>query len=375
MTDRDEPTSATPDASVGRRRVRVLVVDDSPTMRRLIVNALGADPLIDVVGVAEDAYEARRQVKALAPDVLTLDVEMPRMDGVTFLQHLMSKRPTPVVMVSSFTRPGADIARRALALGAVACVDKPTPGNRDALKRLPTEVRAAASANLARFHTPPPEASRPQAERPDAYALKRDAIVMIGASTGGVDAIETLLRAFPGNCPPTLIVQHMPAAYSEGFAARLDGIAEPTVRLATDGAVLRQGEVLFAPGGDHHLQLDQGAGVRCKLKAGPKIEGHRPSVNALFESAVPFAKRVAAALLTGIGADGAAGLTALRAAGASTFAQDEASSIVYGMPKAALAMGAVDTSTPLSKIGGRLLAACSDRSVAALRQSMGISDG
>lgn len=347
-------------------RIKVLVVDDSKTMRHLIMKALAADPGLHVVGVAEDAYDARRQVRALKPDVITLDVEMPRVDGVTFLERLMAHRPTPVVMVSSFTRPGADSAVRALAAGAFDCVEKPSPERPDALSTLPGVVRAAVAAHMReappRIAAPPPVA--------DGFAMKRNAFIMIGASTGGVEAIETLLRAFPENCPPTLITQHMPEAFSAGFAAHLNAVTAPKVRLAGAGAPLCAGEVLIAPGGRRHLRLDPDDGRTCYLWEGPKIGGHRPSVDALFESALPFAASAAAALLTGIGADGAAGLAALRTAGAATFAQDEASSVVYGMPKAALAMGAVDAPTPLSAIGSRLLASCADKSGAARLHGM-----
>ncbi|MEM8753503.1 MAG: chemotaxis response regulator protein-glutamate methylesterase [Pseudomonadota bacterium] len=342
-------------------KTRVLVVDDSPTMRRLLTMILEKDPTIDVVGTAEDPYEARQAIKSLNPDVITLDVEMPRMNGIAFLEKIMALRPMPVVMVSSHTRKGADAAIEAMTKGAIDCVGKPTGACvDDAFGDLAKIVRDAATARVRARPAAP--ADRPAPAAPAGDFRAGDRIFLLGASTGGVDALMALTASLPAACPPTLIVQHMPAAFSESFASHLNGVCPAEVRLAEEGAPLRQGVVYVAPGGERHLVVDK-TGSRCRLAEGPKVNGHSPSVDRLFASAEPLAARVSAALLTGIGADGAEGLRLLRDGGAKTFAQDEATCVVYGMPKAAGRMGAVERELPLARIAPALLSTCAERSL------------
>lgn len=318
------------------RRARVLIVDDSSTIRRLLREQLSADPRLEVVGEAADPIEARSQIKSLSPDVLTLDVEMPGMNGLDFLEKLMRLRPMPVVMISTETHRGSAAAIEALALGAVDCIGKPSSRSLpDARLRVADTVAMAATAHV-----------RPRAQQVPAggHAEGRrwsGQIVLIGASTGGVEAIETVLAGFPSDCPPTLIAQHMPAAFLASFASRLASRVRPRLKLAGDGDPIVQGQVYLAPGGETHLQLQfAGAGApRCLLLAADKRNGHRPSVDVLFESALPLARRVVAVMLTGMGRDGAVGMRVLRNGGARCIAQDEETSVVYGMPRAAVETG------------------------------------
>lgn len=330
--------------------IRVLVVDDSPTMRGMICAVLARDPEIEVVGQAGDPYEARDAVKSLNPDVLTLDVEMPKMSGIEFLEKIMRLRPMPVIMVSTLTQAGAEITLRALELGAVDCVGKPD------FDGLPEKVRAAASARV----RPPGEAISRNAHpsyRPS------DSVLAIGSSTGGVEALMTILSQFPENCPPTLITQHMPASFTTSFAARLDRLSEAHVCEADDGMPLESGRIYIAPGGDRHLEVRGGARPSCALRLGDPVSGHRPSVDVLFESmAAAFGRRAVGVILTGMGKDGARGLLAMRDAGARTIGQSEASCVVYGMPKAAFELGAVERQLPLSKIAAAALDLCASRS-------------
>lgn len=344
-------------------KTRVLIVDDSPTMRRLLTMILENDDRIEVVGTAGDAFEARDAIKALTPDVITLDVEMPRMNGITFLEKIMALRPMPVVMVSSHTRKGADIAIEAMTKGAIDCVGKPTSSKVDDDFGALAEIVVNASRAKVRSRSARPLAAQAATSKPQMPSVcgdfePADRIFLIGASTGGVDALMELVGAFPKNCPPTLIVQHMPEAFSDSFAAHLDDVAPAHVKIATDGEALSPGVVMVAPGGERHLVLDK-TGARCRLVDGPKVNGHSPSVDRLFQSAGAIASRVSAALLTGIGADGAEGLLALRNNGATAIGQDEASCVVYGMPKAAKKIGAIDRELPLPRIAPALLSTCS----------------
>ncbi len=330
--------------------IRVLIVDDSPTMRGVISAVLNRDPDIEVVGTASDPYEARERIKALAPDVVTLDVEMPRMSGVDFLEKLMRLRPTPTIMVSTLTHQGTEMSVEALRLGAFDCVGKPTSGDpTEALSVLPEKVKAASKSRIAHRRsgvaTPPPGQYTPG-----------DKVVFIGSSTGGVDALLTVLGSFPANCPPTLVTQHMMAGFIESFAGRLDRSCAAKVEVATEGARIRPGCIYIAPGGEAHLEVRRSGGLVCRLRQGEPVSGHRPSVDALFRSAADACgARAVGAILTGMGADGAEGLLAMREAGAVTFGQNEASCVVYGMPRVAKQMGAVVHEVPLSKIAERVL--------------------
>jgi two-component system chemotaxis response regulator CheB len=331
--------------------IRVIVVDDSATMRSLISASLRQDPQIEVVGMAGDPLEAREAIKALNPDVITLDIEMPNMNGLDFLEKIMRLRPMPVVMVSTLTQAGAEATLRALELGAVDCVAKPTSlvGAAQGLSDLPVRVRAAAAARV----RPRAEAPKPQPVRDFTPSAR---IVAIGSSTGGVEALLAVIAHYPANCPPTVITQHMPATFTKSFAARLDRATEAHVQEAFEDAPLEPGQVYLAPGGEAHLEVARAGGLRCHLRHGDPINGHRPSVDALFSSvAVAAAGAAIGVILTGMGRDGARGLAAMRAVGARTIGQDEASSVVYGMPRMAFEAGGVERQVPLEAIGAAIL--------------------
>ncbi|MEG8038411.1 chemotaxis response regulator protein-glutamate methylesterase [Sphingomonas sp. LR60] len=337
--------------------VRTLVVDDSLTMQALIQRTLANDPHIQVVGTASSAEEARARIKELDPDVVTLDIEMPGMNGLDFLERLMRLRPTPVVMLSTLTSEGADASIAALELGAFECFDKLALRRPEEAIRLPALVRAA-SGSRGRSAAAAPRIAEPA---PQADYVPRDqSMIAVGASTGGVEALIELLSGFPANCPPTVIVQHMPPSFTASFAARLDRLCKPSVEEARAGAVLRPGKVYLAPGGDQHLEIAGPATRRyCRLLAGPKASGHQPSVDVLFHSVARIAGGDAVgAILTGMGADGAEGMLAMRQAGALTIGQDESSSVVYGMPAVAHRIGAVVQQMPLRRIAARLLQEC-----------------
>lgn len=337
--------------------IRVLVVDDSPTMRGLITAALRRDPEIEVVGAAADPLEARQMIKDLNPDVITLDVEMPNMNGLEFLEKIMRLRPMPVVMVSTLTQAGAEVTLAALELGAVDAVGKPGAGMSavEAFAELGTKVKVAARSRVRAGGTIP---ARPAL---GAYSIAADHVLALGASTGGVEALLSIISAFPANCPATVITQHMPATFTTSFAARLDKLSAPRVREAVDGAVLEQGCVYLAPGGEAHLEVS-GATPRCRLVRAETVSGHRPSVDVLFRSVARLRRPMTGVILTGMGRDGAAGLLEMRQAGASTLGQDETSSVVYGMPRAAFELGAVQRQLPLHRLPAAILELCSDAS-------------
>ena len=331
--------------------VRVLVVDDSATMRGLISATLSDDPGIEVIGQAADPLEARAAIKALNPDVMTLDVEMPKMDGLEFLDKVMRLRPFPVVMVSNLTARGARATIRAMELGAVDCVGKPSIEQPDSFVDLPDRVKAAAGARILRRH-----ADRSPA-RETAPAFQPDGkIVAIGASTGGVEALISVISGFPANCPPTVITLHMPTPFTRSFARRLDGLTDARVAEAEDGAPLEAGRVYLAPGTLSHLEVTGGQRRHCRLHNEASVNGHRPSVDVLFESvAKTSGAKSVGVILTGMGRDGAAGLLSMRRAGARTIGQNEASSVVYGMPKVAFENGAVERQMPLDEIHAGIL--------------------
>jgi two-component system chemotaxis response regulator CheB len=336
--------------------VRVLIVDDSATMRSLIATVLQRDPEIEVVGEAGDPLEAREAIKRLNPDVITLDVEMPNMNGIDFLEKIMRLRPMPVVMVSTLTVRGAEATMEALELGAIDCVAKPSTGGLEGFADLPFKVKAAAKAKVRPLRQAGATPPTPLEHTPD------DRLIAIGSSTGGVEALITVLTRFPANCPPTVITQHMPATFTRSFSERLDRLCAPKVAEAHDGAVLENGRIYIAPGGEKHLEIGGSGTLRCRLSDGPAVNGHRPSVDVLFRSVARAAgRRAVGAILTGMGRDGAEGLLAMRRAGARTFGQDEASSVVYGMPKAAFELGAVERQAPLDRIAAELLKAPSSK--------------
>lgn len=335
-------------------KIRVLVVDDSSTMRQLVTRALEADPGIEVAGAAKSAIEARDLIKQLSPDVMTLDVEMPEMDGLSFLEKVMRLRPMPVVMVSTLTAVGTETAVAALALGAIDCVVKPTAENPRSFEDLPAKVKVAARVK----RRPPSVEAADHSPRVGTSYQPDGKIIAIGSSTGGVEALIAVLTKFPANCPPTVITQHMPPVFTKNLAVRLDRMCAPHVEEATNGAPLKTGVVYLAPGGEVHLEVAGRSTLTCVLKPGELVNGHCPSVDRLFSSVARAAgPRAVGALLTGMGRDGAQGLLEMRRAGARTFAQDEASSVVYGMPRAAVELGAAEHQYSLARIGHAVIEA------------------
>ena len=338
--------------------VRVLIVDDSALIRKVLTEILSSDPGILVVGTASDPIIARERIKALSPDVLTLDIEMPRMDGLSFLRRIMALRPMPVLVVSTLTQKGTDVALQAMELGAVDYVPKPVLDIQRGMEGLGAElinkVKLAAAAK--------PRAS--QDERVRSVPLAADPrlstagrIVAIGASTGGVETLQRMLTRLPASAPAILIAQHMPAGFTSAFARRLDAQCAVTVSEATDGRRVLPGHVYIAPGALHLELARTGAHYECRLHDGPLVSGHRPSVDVLFASVAAAAGRNAVGLiLTGMGRDGATGLLAMRRAGSRTYGQSEASCLIYGMPKAAMQAGAVEVELPIDRLAEEIVA-------------------
>jgi two-component system chemotaxis response regulator CheB len=353
------------------KRIRVLIVDDSALVRSLLTDILRADPGIEVVGVASDAHIAREKIKQLNPDVLTLDVEMPKMDGITFLKNLMRLRPMPVVMVSSLTERGADVTLDALALGAVDYLSKPKIDLAATLKdygdELIEKIRAASKASVraldprraasiavkAAHNT---DAVLPKAPPPKQFRTT-DRIIAIGASTGGTEAIKEVLTRLPPDTPGVVIAQHIPKAFSGPFAKRMNDCCQVTVYEAQDGQQVLAGHAYIAPGDKHLMVVRDGARYVCRLDDGVPVNRHKPSVDVLFRSVAQNAGRNAiGVLLTGMGKDGARGLKEMLDAGSRTLAQDEATSVVWGMPGEAVALGAAQHVLALENVAGKILA-------------------
>jgi len=346
---------------------RVLIVDDSAVVRQILTEILASDPGIEVVGTAADPLLAREKIKRLAPDVITLDVEMPRMDGLAFLENLMRLHPLPVVMISSLTERGADTTLQALALGAVDFVSKPKldvtrglQGYADEIiekvktasrSRVRALVRAPVAPKLTLASTGTPTAPRPSQFR------TTDRLIAIGASAGGTEALRVVLEGLPADAPAVVMTQHLPATFSTAFAERLDRHSAMPVREATDGEAVLPGHAYLPPGGKHLRVIRDGARWRCRIDDGPPVNRHKPAVDVLFQSVAQSAGANAiGVILTGMGDDGARGLLQLRQAGAPTLVQDEATSVVWGMPGAAFKLGAAEEQLPLEKIAERLLA-------------------
>jgi two-component system chemotaxis response regulator CheB len=348
-------------ATAPQRRIRVLVVDDSALVRQAITAALADDPEIEVVGSACDAYVAREKIERLDPDVVTLDLEMPRMDGLTFLRILMEHHPLPVVVVSSLTQEGSQAAMDAVEAGAVDVLAKPdgTLSIGALADRLAYHVKAAAAAGI-RIRRPTPRDASQHEPAPIRVAagLESRGLIVIGASTGGVEALRAVLPRLPTGLPPIAVVQHISAHFSRIVADRLAAVCRVRVREAGDGEPLEPGTCVIAPG-DHHLAVvRQGTGFRTRLLRTPPIHHCRRGVEVLFRSAAEAAGAgVVATLMTGMGSDGALGLQAVRQAGGTTIVQDEATCVVYGMPRAAVALGVVDRIVPLSAIPEAIVAA------------------
>ena len=342
----------------GVDQIKVLIVDDSAIVRKVLTDALSGEADIEVVGTAPDPFVARDKILTLKPDVITLDIEMPRMDGVTFLKKLMHYRPMPVIVISSLGVASSRTAVEALEAGAIDVLAKPGgPQSVGELRfTLASKIRAAKIARLRcsgeQFTAPqmPLMTSAPTSFPPNA-------LIAIGASTGGTEAIHRVLREFPANCPGVVIVQHIPAVFSRSFANRLDQLCAIRVREAVDGDRVEPGLALIAPGNFHMLLRRSSAGYSVEVKDGPLVCFQRPAVDVLFHSVSEAAGPSAtAAILTGMGSDGVQGMLAMKRAGARTLAQDERSCVVFGMPKEAVKVGAVDRVLPLSEIGGALLA-------------------
>jgi two-component system, chemotaxis family, protein-glutamate methylesterase/glutaminase len=342
---------------------RVLIVDDSRTMRALLNRMITGAPDIEVVGEAANAQEARVLIRELEPDVVTLDIEMPGMNGIDFLDKIMRLRPMPVIIVSGITRANCDTTVRALELGAVDCIAKPGSNSAGLLDefaaQLNEKIREAASVSCWRA----PENTRSVQIKRQTIAISNSGttgtrLIAIGASTGGVEALHHLLPAFPDNCPPTLIVQHISAAFAPAMAERLNGKCAARVQLAEPGIPLQPGHIYIAPGNDRHLVLSASDRLVTRMMPGDPVSGHRPSIDRMFDSvAALLGPSAVGILLTGMGADGARGLLAIREAGGRTIAQDEATSTVYGMPRAAAELGAAQKILPLPRIAERALAA------------------
>lgn len=346
-------------------KIKVLIVDDSAVVRQILSRDLGRDSRIEVVGTAPDPYIARQKIADLRPDVLTLDVEMPRMDGITFLRALMQHFPLPVIVLSSLTPKGSQTAIEALDAGAVEVLCKPgTSYSIDNMaSMLIDKIKLAARARVVAKATP--AANAPRAPRL-AMAETTDKILAIGASTGGVQALGTVLNSFPGNCPGTVIVQHMPASFTASFADRLDKECEPEIREAKHGDTVIPGRVLLAPGGFHMLLRRSGAQYYVEVKDGPEVHHQKPAVDVLFNSVAKYAgANAVGAVLTGMGADGAKGLLEMRNAGARTIAEDQSTCVVYGMPAECARMNAAEKMVPLQDVARTLLGLASSKAKAA----------
>jgi len=354
------------------KKIRVLIIDDSASVRQTLAAVLSADPEIEVIGTANDPFMAARKIREDIPDVITLDVEMPQMDGITFLRKLMSQHPIPVVMCSSLTEAGSQTLMQALEAGAVDIILKPKIGAADHLaesaERIRAVVKSAARAQigkLRRFKPAEPASAKLTADavlpppRVGAMARTTEMVVCVGASTGGTEALREMLEALPANAPGMVIVQHMPEKFTAAFARRLNGLCAVEVKEAEDRDSVLRGHVLIAPGGDKHTLLERrGARYEVSVRAGPLVSRHRPAVDVLFRSAARSAGANAMGIImTGMGDDGARGMLEMHETGAFTVAQDEATSVVFGMPKEAIGRGGVDRIVPLEQIAREIIAA------------------
>jgi len=352
------------------RKIRVLIVDDSAVVRQTFAEILSSDPGIEIMGVAADPFIAAQRIREEIPDVITLDVEMPRMDGITFLQKIMSQHPIPVLMCSSLTEKGSDTAFRALECGAVDIIQKPRLGVKRFIEEsrvlLCDAVKAAAMARVRRIspglkEVPAKLTADAVITGPSGKSMIRttEKVVAVGASTGGTEALRTFLEAMPADAPGIVIVQHMPEHFTRSFADRLDGLCRISVKEAEDNDTVIRGRALIAPGNRHALLKRSGARYYVEIKDGPLVCRHRPSVDVLFRSAARYAgKNAIGVIMTGMGDDGARGLLEMKEAGALTFAQDEQSCIVYGMPKEAVKLGAADRVLPLASLAGAVFREC-----------------
>lgn len=352
------------------RKIKTLIIDDSALVRKLLTEILGADRRIEVVGTANDPYAARKQIKKLNPDVITLDVEMPRMDGITFLENLMRLRPMPVVMVSTLTQKGAAVTFQALELGAIDFVAKPSldiaANLKEYSKEIVEKIRVAAVAQVRPLKTATRKLPTPPEKLSADSVVKKnhqiqglsttEQIVAIGASTGGTEAIKEVLASLPASSPGVVISQHIPQAFSGPFAARMDSISALRVVEVDKTQPILSGHAYIAPGNRHLMVVRDGARYLCELNDGPPVNRHKPSVDVLFRSVANNAgKNAVGVLLTGMGNDGASGLKEIQEAGGKTIAQDEKTSVVWGMPGAAVKLGAVDQVVPLESVADQVM--------------------
>ena len=350
-----------------KKSIRVLIVDDSAVVRQALADILSADPGIEVMAVASDPFVAADKMRNELPDVITLDIEMPRMDGITFLQKIMSQHPVPVVICSSLTGSGSETALKALEYGAVDIIDKPRLGTRQFLYESTVRIRdAVKAASLARLKKIPAtvlEVSRKLTadviiSKPTSRAMIQttDQVVVVGASTGGTEALRIFLEALPPDAPGIVIVQHMPEHYTRAFAKRLDSLCRISVKEAANNDTVLTGQALIAPGNYHILLKRSGARYYVEIKSGPLVSRHRPSVDVLFRSAAQYAGRNSiGVIMTGMGDDGAHGMLEMKEAGAYTIAQDEESCIIFGMPNEAIKLGGVHTVAPLSRLAQEVM--------------------
>lgn len=349
------------------KKIKVLVVDDSALVRQALTDVLNSDPAIEVVGKAADPFAAAKLMEEVVPDVLTLDVEMPRMDGVTFLRKIMSQHPIPVVICSTLTETGAETTLRALEYGAVDIIQKPKLNTKQFIEesriRICDAVKAAAKVSVKKISARPrvaqpkltADAMIPEG-RSRAMVETTEKVVLVGASTGGTEALRIFLETLPSDAPAVAIVQHMPEKFTAAFANRLNTICRVTVREAADGDTMLRGQALIAPGNRHMLLKRSGARYYVEVKDGPLVSRHRPSVDVLFRSAARYAgKNAVAVIMTGMGDDGAHGMKEMHDAGAFTIAQDEATCVVFGMPQEAIKKGGVDKVMPLGAIAAEVV--------------------
>jgi two-component system chemotaxis response regulator CheB len=352
------------------KKIGVLIVDDSSVVRQALTEILSSDPQIEILGTASDPFIAAQCIRERIPDVITLDVEMPRMDGITFLQKIMSQHPIPVVMCSSLTEEGSCTALKALEYGAVEIIVKPKLGIKQFLEEsrviICDTVKAAALARVKRISpvvskVPPKLTADVVLAKPPGNAMIQttEKVVMVGASTGGTEALRVFLEAMPLDAPGIVIVQHMPEHFTRSFAARLDSVCRISVKEAENNDTVVRGRALIAPGNAHALLKRSGARYYVEIKDGPLVSRHRPSVDVLFRSAARYAgKNAVGVIMTGMGDDGAKGLLEMKEAGAATIAQDEHSCVVYGMPKEAVKLGGVHRILPLENIAGAVVKDC-----------------
>lgn len=343
--------------------IKVLIVDDSALIRSVLKEIIESHKDLKVVGAAPDPLVAREMIKALNPDVITLDVEMPRMDGIGFLEKLMRLRPMPVVMISSLTEKGSDITLRALELGAVDFIAKPkldiSRGLKEYSQEIADKIRAAAKANVKKSTLQIQPSLTADAVLPSLSnrIASTEKLIIVGASTGGTEAIKDFLIKLPPDCPGIAVTQHMPEAFTKSFAQRLDSLCKISVKEAENGDRILPGHAFIAPGHSHLLVKRSGANYVCELSDGPLVNRHRPSVDVLFRSAANHVgKNAIGVILTGMGKDGAVGMMEMKQAGSYNFAQDEASCVVFGMPKEAIAAGGVDEIVPLQDMAARVMA-------------------